>query len=138
MTLSGSRQDTWITYVTLAGVSLGPWDQFSGGEVDSEETKYRPAGYDQEISLGGRKTFTNVTTARYWDDWIASIYRWLQRCVGQQRGFIQRVPFTADWIQVGAPQGYGGTLKRVAAPEVDSMGNDAALVEMEFTIDTIS
>lgn len=138
MALTGSRIDTWITHVSVANVFLGPWDQFSGGEVDSEEAKYRPAGYDQELSLGGRKTFGNVTCARYWDDWVNSFHKWLQSCVGQQRGTIMRYPFTATWVQLGAPVAYGGTLKRVSAPDVDSMGGDAALIEIEFTIDAIS
>ena len=138
MALSGSRADTWITHIAVANVFLGAWDQFSGGAVNSEEAKYRPAGYDQEISLGGRRTFDNVTAARYWDDWVSSIYSWLQRAVGKQRGVIVRYPFTADWVQIGRPQTYGGTLQRVEAPEVDSMGSDAALIEIEFTIDSVS
>lgn len=136
-TLSGSRVDTWVTHVQVAGVFLGPWDQFSGGEVDSEEALYRPSGFDVGISLGGRKTYGNVTVARYWDTWVNSFHKSLIRWAGQQRGLIVRYPFTADWVQLGAPQQYGGTLKRVSTPDIDSMGGDAALIELEFTIDAV-
>jgi hypothetical protein len=138
MPLTGSRVDTWITHVTVAGIYLGPWDQFSGGEVDSEEAKYRPAGFDSELSLGGRKTFGNVTVARYWDDWVNGFHKMMMRWAGQQRGLIMRYPFTSTWVQLGAPLTYGGTLKRVSPPDVDSMGGDVALIEAEFTIDSVS
>jgi hypothetical protein len=137
-TLSGSRVDTWVTHVTVAGIFLGPWDQFSGGEADSEEALYRPSGFDVGISLGGRVTYGNVTVARYWDTWVNGFHKMMLRWVGKQRGLIVRYPFTADWVQLGAPQQYAGTLKRVSTPDVDSMGGDAALIEAEFTIDSVA
>ena len=137
MALTGTRVDLWVIYFAVDNASLGVWDQFSGGEVDSEESKYRPGGFDIEISLGGRRTIGNVTLARYWDDWISSIFPWLQRRAGKARTAISRFPFTADFIQLGPALGWGGTLKRVSPPDYDSMGTDAALIEVETTIDTI-
>jgi hypothetical protein len=135
MALTGSRVDTWLTHLQVDATFLGNWDQFSGGETDSEESLYRPGGYDESISLGGRQTIGNATLARYWDDWITSIYPWLRSRAGKARIYIARYPLTADFVQLGAPHGYQGTLKRVSPPDYDSMGNDAALIEVECTLD---
>lgn len=138
MALTGSRVDTWLIHLTVETTFMGVWDTFSGGEVDSEEAKYRPGGFDQEISLGGRRTFGNVTLSRYWDDWVNAYVAWLQRQCGKGRVYINRIPYTANWVQLGRPIGYSGTLKRCSTPDVDSMGTDAALIELEATIDNVN
>ena len=135
MALTGSRADTWITHFQVDSTFLGVWDQFSGAAVDSEESKYRPGGYDEEISLGGRRTFDNITLARYWDDWVNAVYPWLARRAGKARCYIVRYPMTADFVQLGSGLGFQGTFKRVVVPDYDSMGTDAALIEVECTID---
>lgn len=137
-TLTGTRVDTWLVHLAIDNRFLGTWDTFSGGEVDSEEAKYRPGGMSREISLGGRQTVGNVTISRYWDDQVNGWYPWLQTRVGKARATIIRYPMTADGVQLGRGQSYGGTLKRVQAPDHDSMGSDAALMELEITVDQAS
>jgi hypothetical protein len=69
------------------------FDQFSGGEVDSEEALYSPGGMAAEISLGGRRTIGNVTVSRYCDralDW--PIIKWLTAQVGVARCTIGYTP----------------------------------------------
>jgi len=134
--LTGSRQDTWLTHFQIDNWFLGAWDQFSGGEIDSEEAKYRPGGMDYEISLGGRVTYGNVTVAKYWENWLSqSLYPWAIGRVGKARIYICRYPMTADFVQIGRGVAYQGTLKRISVPDYDSMGTDVALMEAECTID---
>ena len=135
MTLTGSRVDTWLTHLQVDSVFLGAWDTASGFSVDSEESKYRPGGVDYEISLGGRVTYDNITVSRYWDEWLTGMHAWLMTRVGKARIYIVRYPLTADWVQLGRGIGAQGTLKRISAPDYDSMGSDAALCEVEATID---
>lgn len=131
------RVDTWLVAVTLQGVNLGVWDSFSGGETDSEESKYRPGGMNEELSGGGRATIGNVTIARYQDDWLLNLQRWIRSQCGAGRGTIGRVPLNAWKAQIGPPEWYGGTLKAFSPPDIDSMGSDFALVELEWTIDSV-
>jgi hypothetical protein len=115
---------------------LGVWDTVSGGEIDSEESKYRPGGMGPEISLGGSKTIGNLTVGRYLDtarDW--PLIKWLASRAGKGRGTIGITPLSADGASLGAPLVYGGTLKTVTRPDIDSTGTDAAILELEFTVD---
>lgn len=134
-----TRADTWLHVVSVNNQSLGIFDTFSGAEADSEETKYRPGGMDQELSLGGRRTYGNLTVSRYWDIYRdGPLVKWLYNAVGQARGFCGRQAMTAQGQAVGDVMWFHGTLKRVSVPDIDSMGTDAALFELEFTIDQVS
>jgi hypothetical protein len=134
--LTGSRVDTWLTHLQIDSVFMGAWDTASGFEVDSEETKYRPGGMaDEEVSLGGRVTYSNITVTRIFTEWLAGMHAWMITRVGKARVYIVRYPLTADYVQLARATGAQGTLKRVALPDYDSMGSDAGVVEVEATID---
>src|SRR6187401_837440 len=59
-----SRADQYRITVTIDGIDSGVWDKKTGGETDSEETKYRPGGMGESISLGGSRMTGNVTLQR--------------------------------------------------------------------------
>jgi hypothetical protein len=134
-----TREDTWAVTLFLNGEDFGIWDTFEGGEVDSEEAKYPPGGMQAEISLGGRRTIGNVTIARLYD-WsrdhprIPDLNTW----VGRVRGTIGRQPMDIFGSPRGRPIAYEGTLKTVTPPDIDSTGDSEALLELEFTIDTVA
>lgn len=131
-----TREDTWLVSVSLDNRDLGVWDTKSGGEIDSEEAKYSPGGMGPEISLGGRTTIGNLTVGRYLDtarDW--PLMKWLAGRAGKGRGAIGITPLSINGERAGDPITYGGTLKTVTLPDIDSTGTDAALVELEFTVD---
>jgi hypothetical protein len=118
-----TREDTWLLTVNVDGRDLGVFDTLSGGELDSEESKYQPGGMAAEISLGGRKTIGNVTIGRYCDRTRAA------------RITIGQTPLDPMGARAGEPLTYTGTLKTVTPPDVDSTGTDAAQLTLEATID---
>lgn len=132
-----TREDTWHVTVSVDGTSLGVFDNMSDAEADSEDAKYRPGSMDQEISLGGRRTLSNIKVDRYYDVYRDhTLSKWLFKRVGQSRITLGRTPMTIAKQIVGEPHWFGGTLKRVKEPDIDSMGSDAAKLELEFTIDS--
>jgi hypothetical protein len=136
MTPAPTREDTWLVTVSLDGRDLGVWDTVSGGELDSDEAKYRPGGMAPEVSLGGTTTIGNLTVGRNLDslrDW--PLIKWLAGRVGKGRGTIGVTPLDIDGARAGDPLTYGGTLKTVTRPDIDSTGTDAAMLELEFTCD---
>jgi hypothetical protein len=132
-----TRVDTWHVTAFVEDQPLGVFDNWSGSEADSEEAKYRPGSMDQEISLGGRRTLSNVTIDRYYDIFRDhELCKWLFKKAGQARATLARTPMTTGGVITGTPHWFGGTLKRVKEPDVDSMGNDVGKMELEFTIDS--
>jgi hypothetical protein len=134
-----TREDTWLITCAVDGRDLGVFDTASGGELDSEESKYKPGGMAAEISLGGTRTFGNLTITRYCDivrDW--PVIKWLGARVGSGRCAIGITPLTPIGERSGEPLTYSGTLKTCTPPETDSTGTDAAMVSLEFTIDGVA
>jgi hypothetical protein len=131
-----TREDTWLVSLSIDGRDLEVWDTLDGGEIDSDESKYRPGGMSAEISLGGTRTIGNITLGRNYD-YLRDhpMLSWLVARVGAGRCVIGRQPLDLNRIPQGSPTTYTGTLKTVTPPGVDSMSNDAAVIELEITID---
>lgn len=129
-----SRQDQYAITMSVDGVDTGVWDKLTGGEIDSEETKFKPGGMGASVSLGGSVEVGNLTISRLYgltrdhDRVHALISR-----VGKAAVVINRQPLDADGNAYGRPLVYTGTLKTVTPPEVDSESSDAALLECEVT-----
>lgn len=135
-----TRQDTWIINVSLkvgnVNHALGIWDKKSGGDVDSDEVKYYPGAMGPPISLGGRKTVSNVLVDREYDriDDHSKIAM-LLNAVGKGIVTVSQRPLDLD----GNPNNakaitYQGILKKVVVPPADSEATGPCLVQLEITI----
>jgi len=132
--MAGSRIDQYDIGVTVDGRDLGTWDTFAGGEVDSEETTYKPGGMGERISLGGSVNIGNVTVGVLYDlQRIHTITHWLISRVGKGWVVIKKQPLDADNNAFGDALTYQGRLKQVHPPEPDSEASDAAKIELEIT-----
>lgn len=129
-----SRKDQYSVGVSINSVDYGIWDKMTGGEMDSDEKKYKPGGLKPEISLGGTRTVTNVTVSRLYDlnrdhtkvkDIIAA--------VGNATVNIKKQPLDVNGSAFGEPIVYQGKLKSCKPPEADSESGDAAMVEIEVS-----
>jgi hypothetical protein len=139
MAAEPTREDTWLITCAVDGRDLGVFDTKSGGEIDSEESKYKPGGMAAEISLGGTKTYGNLTITRYCDrvrDW--PLLKWLAGRVGGTRGAVGITPLSPLGERAGEPLAYSGTFKTMTPPDIDSTGTDAAMLTLEFTIDGVA
>jgi hypothetical protein len=129
-----SRVDQYDVRVSVDGVNLGTFDKFAGGEVDSEETTYKPGAMAPRIALGGSTNVGNVTVSVLYDlTRIHQIVHWLMSRVGKGTVVVNKQPLDVDGLAYGRPLVYSGRLKQVHPPEPDSEGSDAALLEMEIT-----
>lgn len=139
-----TRQDTWavnvrvehVTHPNRIMLNCGVWDQSSGAEVDSDETKYPPGGMQPKVSLGGQATQNNITVSRLYrlvrdHQDLAQI---LLNGAGKARMEISHQPLDIDGNVFGRPIVSKGILKRCKLPEVDSKNSDTeARVELEMT-----
>ena len=136
--MAGSRQDQYAIAVAIDGADTGIWDKKSGGEMDSEETKYKPGGLAGTITLGGSVTPGNLTVSRIFDlnrD-LPAVKGWLNR-VGRAGVTVTVQSLDVDGNAFGAPIVYTGKLKMVTPPEVDSESSDAGMVEIEVSPDGV-
>lgn len=120
------RTDQFVTFVSVDGTPLPySWDTTAGGDVDSNEIKYRPGGMHTERAIGGPRIVSNLTVTKMMElptDW-ATMLRLMPR-VGKAKVVVTRVPLDPDANPVGAPPLiYTGVLKTVIPPEHAAEGN---------------
>lgn len=129
-----SRQDQYNVTLTIGDVDWGTWDKLNGGEIDSEELKYKPGGMGAQLSLGGSQEVGNITVSRLYE--LVRDHNQigvLITGVGKLDVTVNRQPLDVDGVSYGSPIVYTGKLKALTLPEVDSESSDAALVELEIT-----
>src|SRR3954468_15769537 len=103
-TTAPTREDTWLISLSIDGRDLEVWDRWSGGEIDSDESKYRPGGLASEISLGGTRTVGNITLGRNYDTLRDHpMLPWLVSRVGAGRCVIGRQPLDFNAVPQGSP-----------------------------------
>lgn len=129
------RSDQWSNTVTVDNTPLGLWDTLSGGDVESEETKYRPGGMVPQVSLGGSVTVNNVTLGRLLSrsDWDF-MHALMANRIGKAKVVIARQPLDADANPFGRPIVYRGVLMSVNPGDTDSNSSDAQV--WEITVST--
>lgn len=127
-------QTNFLVTVSADDVDLGTFDKFSGGDGDSEETKYPPGGMGPEESLGGRQTRENFTVGRrYKLERDHPIFAWLDSRRGKATIVAARQPLDTDGNPYGKPTIFTGNLKKVTGPEHDSTSSEVAKLELEVT-----
>lgn len=129
-----SRQDQWAVGLTIDGADYGIWAKLSGGEIDSEELKFKPGAMAPAVSLGGSVEVGNITVSRLYqlNRDHDSIHQLIAR-VGKGNVTVSRQPLDTDGNAYGSPIVYTAKIKTVTLPEIDSESSDAALIEMELT-----
>lgn len=129
-----TRKDMWAVSASVDGLGdLGVFDTFSGGDVDSDEQKYRPGAMAAPVSLGGAVEMANVTISR---DYVLErdhpVVHSLLALVGVATIRVTKQPLDYHKVPYGRPLVYTGKIKRCLPPEHDSTSSDPAMIEIEF------
>lgn len=129
-----SREDQFSVSVVVGGRSLGVFDKKTGGEVDSDELKYRPGAMSQQVSLGGFVNVGNVTVSRLFDlSRDLPDVPFLNNRVGKADISAVVQHLDVDGNPFGKPYTYSGKFKQYKLPDHDSMSSAAALFEIEIS-----
>jgi hypothetical protein len=129
-----TRMDQALITATVDGVPLGVFDKRTGGDTDSEESKYRPGGLGMQVALGGKTIITNVIIDRLYDlERDHELARRLRTRVGVALASVSEQPLDRDRNPWGRPIVWHGILKMVQTPERDSETNGPALFHIEIS-----
>lgn len=134
-----SRLDQYSVTVTLDGSPLGVFDKMTGGEIDSEETKYKPGAMAPQVSLGGSVTVNNVMVSRLFRlNRDPALLPALKSRVGKGTVRVSKQSLDVDGNPFGTPLVYTGILKQLTFPEPDSESSSAALLALEVSSATVA
>lgn len=136
-----AREDNFRVTVQVTG---GPgafgttgviFDTLSGGNVESEPTKYRPGGMGKQIILGNPKEISDITVGVIYDDFLHAAVKPLTNVTGRARMTIRVDQLDAEKNTKGSGITYTGVLTGIQPPEHDSEGNNAARLELTMAVD---
>ena len=132
-----SRQDQYSISVTVDDEDTGVWDKMSGGGVDSEDSTYKPGAMAPRVVLGSTTDTDVVQVQRLYDlgrDHNGLVQRLLAKA-GRARATVAKQPLDINGAPFGQPIVYNGVLKSCLPPEVDSESSDAALLQIEVSVE---
>lgn len=138
----GQREDLYNLSVTIYGVdgnTQNSWtfDKMDGGDVTAKETKYRPGnGTNDEVSLGGATSVSNITVTALMTYSMYQQLTWLMNQTGKATMVVTKQPLDVDGAAFGKALIYKGILDGVTPPKTDSSSDAAgtlALVQSSVT-----
>lgn len=131
-----ARADQRRVTVKVDDIDLGVADTKGGGAVDSEDTKHRPGGMQDERSYGGPVTVENVTATFVLDlDVLWAKVPKLRAKVGKGKATLTEQPLDVDGNAKGKPDVYSGVLKAVTPPDYDANATgDVGKLEIEVSV----
>jgi hypothetical protein len=130
----GSRQNQARVTVVVDGISLGLFEDRTGGDADSADTQYPLGGMGPRISLGGRQEVANVVVKCLYDTERQSRIKWLVGRAGKGQMVVTEQPLDNEEQAFGEPLVWSGTLKRVQPPERQADSDAAAQLELEMSV----
>jgi voltage-gated potassium channel Kch len=137
-----TRSDTYLLNVQIQHpvsgnmINYGTFDKMTGGELSSGATQYNPGGMAPPVSLGGRKTTSNVVVSRLYR--LGRDHDVIQQIldgVGKSRMVVTKQPLDIEGNTYGKPIIFQGVLDRCKEPEVDSETSTAGLLELEMVVE---
>lgn len=131
---TATREDMWAVTVEVDGLGdLGVFDKRTGGDVDSDEQKYRPGAMAQPVSLGGAITMSNVVLERnYVLERDHPFVHQLLGLVGVAEIHCSAQPLDYNKVPFGRPIVESGKIKNVAWPDHDSTSSNPGMLHIEF------
>lgn len=134
----GIREDLFDVTLTFVGTdgrkSKFVFDKMSGGNITATDKKYRPSnGTEDEISLGGTTTVSNITASRLVQSDIDAWLHWLINQCGKATVFVAKQPLDANGAPFGTSLNYMGRLIDVTPPATDASSENPSLIEVQIS-----
>jgi hypothetical protein len=138
--MSNRQDNVYITASITDGegnLSLGRWEDRSGGQSDSASTTYARAGIGGRTALGGRQEVANVVIKRLYDTEMQGVIARLRKGAG--KAFMQITEQTTDdegTVITGSPtETWRGILKSVHVLDRSTETAAAETLELEMVVD---
>jgi hypothetical protein len=135
------RSDMFNLQVQVSGVVLDTisWDSCDGGEISVESQNVNLGGMAPAIALGGKRSRSDMTVKRIWNDTLIGAYIALDAAAGSAPVTISVQTLSAAKQPVGAPLVYTGILGPVTRPAFEATTSSPIYLQMVVSLnETIS
>lgn len=134
----GNRQDNAFIAASITDkgglLSLGRWDDRSGGQTDSASTTYARAGTGGRVALGGRQEVANVIVKRLLDSEAQGFIARLRAGAGKVTMQVSEQATDDEGNLIGPKEQWTGILKSVHVSDRSTESNAAEVLELEMVV----
>lgn len=114
--------------------SLGIWDSFEGGDVDSDARTYRPGGMQASVALSSPAQTSDVTISRGYQTGDIGTETFLHQHIGHPIEITKTAMDVLTTRPVSRGLQYRGIIKSVRTPTHDSDGDRVTRLQIVAVI----
>ncbi|MGZ4530806.1 MAG: hypothetical protein ACXVXP_00470 [Mycobacteriaceae bacterium] len=131
----GLREDLYNVTVILVGADgkkcKFTFDKMDGGDVTSKDRKYRASnGTEDELSLGGGRSVSNITTTALMTYAMYLWVPWMLEQTGKATMYVNKQPLDNNGAPYGKALAYHGKLVATNPPKTDSESDSPSLLSL--------
>lgn len=138
MPLGGTEQSSLVT-VVVDGTNFGVFDTYAGGDALAKSVKHRPGGMGSERSYVTLASYSDMKVSRVLEidrDWDMAAF--LTVFAGRVPGSVTVQPLDGDGNAFGNSHTFSGVFLGVSGIKGDSNSEAVQMVDLDFSIETVS
>jgi hypothetical protein len=114
------------------------WYSYEGGELEADDSKTRPGGMGDEVSIGGPASREDIELTIQLTDTVIGWHKTLENKVREDAPVEVGITYLNRLKQpVGSTFTRTGTLKKAALPNADSGSSDASMYSIVMSADEL-
>lgn len=134
-----SSEQQFLVTVNIDGQNIGTFDTWSGGDALATETKHRPGGMGDEVSIAGLISYAAGTVTRVYErSRDHELLRTLTPKGGRVKASVTEQPLDDNGNVWGKPNVYTGRFMGVKRGDVDSTSGSPRMLELDISVTTVT
>ena len=148
--LQYSSEQQWQAVMTFTDISGTVWtvtyDDFSGGDATSSNTKYRPSGMGNEVIVSALPVYSEImlskgfnnnndTNNHYGGDYAHQ--QAIRNSAGLVAGQVSITPLTSLGVAYGTPRVYYGVVSEISDGATSSESGSVRKWNTKFTVSSV-
>jgi len=149
--LQYASEQQWQVVLTFTDLSGTQWtvvfDDFSGGDATSANTKYRPSGMGNEVIVSALPVYADIMLSKgfnnnndvnnkYGGDYV--LQQAIRNSAGLVPGQVSITPLTSQGIAWGTPRVYYGVVSEISDGTTNSESGAVRKWSTKFTVSSVA
>jgi hypothetical protein len=149
--LQYSSEQQWQAVMTFTDIGGTVWtvtyDDFSGGDATSSNTKFRPSGMGNEVIVAALPVYSEIMLSKgfnnnndannhYGGDY--ALQQAIRNSAGLVSGQVSITPLTSTGVAFGTPRVYYGVVSEISDGPTSSESGSVRKWNTKFTVSSVA
>ena len=149
--LQYASEQQWQAVLTFTDLTGTVWtvtfDDFTGGDATSANTKFRPSGMLNEVIVAALPVYSEIVLSKgfnnnndqnntYGGDYV--LQQAIRNAAGLAAGYVSIIPLTSGGVAWGAPRVYFGVVSEISDGTANSESGAVRKWNTKFTVSSVN